>query len=676
MTRSSVSDKQLKRTALIMAGGYGERFWPYSTAQMPKQFLSLTDDAKSMIQLTVERIVPLVQKEDIFIATNKEYRKLIREQLPEIPSENILCEPERKNTAPCIGLGAIYAEKKYGNAVMIVLPSDHLVKCIDIYQSVLQNACNTAEQDSCLCTIGIVPNYPETGYGYIEYNHDIQQNKAYKVEKFVEKPNVKLAGEYVADGRHLWNSGMFIWQVSSILDRIRQFMPEDYSRLLKIRKAIGTNLENSILQKEFHQMTAKSIDYAVMEKSRNIFVVPGSFGWDDVGSWNALPRIRQSDEFGNVTSGKIISMKNQNCVLQSKSKKVIAVLGVRNLIVAATDEAVLICSRKYAGEISKAASGSRIVQAREPLFLAPLFKQKIWGGNRLHSSFGYSIPGNDTGEAWGISALPDGDCSVSSGKFSGRTLSQLWEQHRYLFGNYPCKCFPLLVKIIDAHYDLSVQIHPNDLYAEKHEGAIFGKTEGWYIIDCPKNASLVLGHHARTKKELREMVTGGKWQELLNRVPIHKGDFIRIDAGTIHAITAGCLILETSQSSDVTYRIFDYERNEQGKRRKLSIAKAMDVICVPGEADESAIINIKTMPMNTWNVLMDSDVFSVYSIRTDDTARVAIDQKYAFLNMTVVNGHGSINETTVKKGDNIILPYGYGKVELKGALEIIASTKK
>ena len=198
----------MKVTALIMAGGRGERFWPRSRKSLPKQFLSLTDDGKTMIQLTVERISPLVELEDIYIATNKDYKQLALEQLPGIPEENILCEPIGRNTAPCIGLGAVHISKKCEDAVMLVLPSDHLIKFNKMYLSTVKDACALAEENTNLVTIGITPDYPETGYGYIKFDSREMEGRAFKVDRFVEKPTLEVAKEYLASEEYLWNSGI------------------------------------------------------------------------------------------------------------------------------------------------------------------------------------------------------------------------------------------------------------------------------------------------------------------------------------------------------------------------------------------------------------------------------------------------------------------------------------
>lgn len=342
----------MKKTALIMAGGRGERFWPKSRKNLPKQFLSLTGDGKTMIQLTVERISPLVELEDIYIATNRDYKALVKEQLPGLPEENILCEPIGRNTAPCIGLGAIHISKKYEDAIMMVLPSDHLIKYNQIFVNTLKQGCETAEKGPNLVTIGITPDYPETGYGYIKFLPDQMDGSAYAVDRFVEKPSLEIAKEYLATEQYLWNSGMFMWKVSTILDNLKEFMPDIYNGLQKIRTTIGTEEADSVLETEFTAFPSESIDYGIMEKAQNIYILPGNFGWDDVGSWLAVGRIRNSDEQENVVSGNIITVNTKNCIIEG-SDKLIATVGLDNLIIVDTTDATLICEKNSAGDIKK-----------------------------------------------------------------------------------------------------------------------------------------------------------------------------------------------------------------------------------------------------------------------------------------------------------------------------------
>ena len=341
---------QLTKTVLIMAGGRGTRFWPRSRKSLPKQFLSLTGDGKTMIQLTVERLLPIIRMEDIYISTNEDYRELVKEQLPGIPEENILCEPVGRNTAPCIGLGAIHIAQKYDDAVMIVLPSDHQIRMPDIFRNTLQDASEIAEDGNSIVTIGITPNYPETGYGYIKYIPDSRKNSAFAVDRFVEKPNLEKAREYLKSGQYLWNAGQFVWKVSTILDDLKKYMPDTYEKLMTIRAAIGTDDYNAVLQKEFRAMQSQSIDYGVLEKADSIFVIPGSFGWDDVGSWLAVGRLQKEDADGSIVAGDVITVNSKNCIIQGESK-LIAAVGLENIIVVDTKDAILICDKEHAGEI-------------------------------------------------------------------------------------------------------------------------------------------------------------------------------------------------------------------------------------------------------------------------------------------------------------------------------------
>ena len=356
----------MKKTALIMAGGRGERFWPRSRQSLPKQFLSLTDDKKTMLQLTVERILPLVAMEDIFIVTNRGYRELVRAQLPELPEGNILCEPVGKNTAPCIGLGAVHIAKKYGDAVMMVLPSDHLIKYTSLFLNTLTDACEVAEQGGNLVTLGIAPDCPETWYGYIKFQPEQTLGRAFAVERFVEKPDLETAKAYLASEQYLWNSGMFIWKTSTILKNLQTYLPETYRGLYKIGEAIGTPMEEQVLEREFQAFEAESIDYGVMEKAKNIYILSGAFGWDDVGSWLAVGRIKRSNELGNVVNGNVVTVDTRNTTIQG-SEKLIAAVGLEDMIVVDSEDALLICEKDHAGDIKKVLENLKICNRTEYL---------------------------------------------------------------------------------------------------------------------------------------------------------------------------------------------------------------------------------------------------------------------------------------------------------------------
>ncbi|MCD7890287.1 MAG: NTP transferase domain-containing protein [Ruminococcus sp.] len=344
----------MKTTAVIMAGGRGERFWPKSRNSRPKQFLSLTKDGETMIQKTVKRLMPLVDSDDIFIVTNSTYIALVHEQLPEIPKENILAEPCARNTAPCIAFAAAVIEKKYGDAVMLVLPSDHLIGYEELYASTLKKAVRVSLEGKNLVTIGITPDYPETGYGYINFSSrtsDVMPD-AYEVKRFVEKPDLPTAKEYLASGKYLWNSGMFVWKASSIMENLKEFMPETYEGALRIGEAYGTPEFMEVLGREYYAFKSKSVDFGIMEKAKDIYTIPGSFGWDDVGNWLAVERINEVDDSRNYIEGNVISIGSERTTICG-GKRLIAAVGVENIIIVDTDDTVLICSKNNTQDVKK-----------------------------------------------------------------------------------------------------------------------------------------------------------------------------------------------------------------------------------------------------------------------------------------------------------------------------------
>lgn len=309
---------------------------------------------------------------------------------------------------------------------------------------------------------------------------------------------------------------------------------------------------------------------------------------------------------------------------------------------------------------------------REILHMQPVFKQMIWGGEKLGSEWNYQVPGEKTGECWGVSAHPNGDCVIAGGSFDGKTLSRLWTEQPELFGHVDSKVFPLLIKIIDAEQDLSIQVHPNDAYAEVNERGSLGKTECWYILDAPEGATLVIGHNAKDKEELASMIREGKWSDFLRQVPVKKGDFIQIDPGTVHAIKGGIQMLETQQNSDITYRVYDYDRLSNGKPRELHIEKSIDVITVPAKSAEDSVKHVDELEANKMNLLISCDYYRVWKL--DVAGNAQINQDYPFLIMSVIDGDGLIDGQMIRKGDHFILPNGYGKVELQGNMQMICST--
>lgn len=311
------------------------------------------------------------------------------------------------------------------------------------------------------------------------------------------------------------------------------------------------------------------------------------------------------------------------------------------------------------------------------IFLKPLFHNKIWGGRRLAEEYGYDIPEGAVGECWAISAHPNGDCEVASGAFEGNTLSELWVSHRELFGNAEGDRFPLLIKILDAKDDLSVQVHPDDTYAAEHENGSLGKSECWYILDAKENGDIVVGQNASSKEEFAAMVEQGKWTELLNYVPIKAGDFFRIDPGTVHAIRTGTLILETQQSSDITYRVYDYDRlGDDGKPRDLHLAQSLEVIDYAQKAPTSGEITAPEIDGVT--ELMSCKYFSVERYEIEGSKTVA--QPWPFMCVSVIEGEGTVSidggsglEHRICKGSHFIAPASSDSLRFSGTMTLIVS---
>lgn len=333
-----------------MAGGRGERFWPKSRNSCPKQFLSLTSDGETMIQKTVNRLRTLVDAKDIFIVTNAAYTGLVKDQLPDVPAENILAEPCARNTAPCIAFAAAIIGRKYDDAIMLVLPSDHLIGYENIYIKTLKKAVAVAEQGKTLVTVGITPTYPETGYGYINFGEE--KGDAYQVERFVEKPDLPTAKKYLSSGKYLWNSGMFVWKISSIMANMKEFMPDVAEGAERIAASFGSPGFEEVLVREFTAFPSESVDFGIMEKASDIYTLPGSFGWDDVGSWLAVERINETDENKNFISGDVIAVDAERTTVCG-GKRLIAAIGTEDLIIVDTDDVLLVCSKNNTQDVKK-----------------------------------------------------------------------------------------------------------------------------------------------------------------------------------------------------------------------------------------------------------------------------------------------------------------------------------
>ncbi|MBM6891877.1 class I mannose-6-phosphate isomerase [Enorma massiliensis] len=305
--------------------------------------------------------------------------------------------------------------------------------------------------------------------------------------------------------------------------------------------------------------------------------------------------------------------------------------------------------------------------------LVPVFKEKIWGGRKLETEFGYEIPAGPVGECWAISAHPAGDDEIASGEYAGRTLSWLWDEHRELFGNCEGDRFPLLIKIIDAKDDLSIQVHPDNDYAAEHEDGSLGKKECWYVLSAEPGQTIVVGQRAHSREEFAQMVEEGRWSELLNEIPIKAGDFFQIDPGTVHAIKGGTVILESQQSSDVTYRVYDYDRKQDdGTLRPLHMQQALDVIdfdCAPLTSGEVELSG----PVTT---LEQNECYTVDLVRVGEDgcpAELAVETPHPFTCISVIEGEGVVNGREVKKGTHLLALSACDALELSGTMQVVLS---
>ena len=328
----------MKTIALIMAGGKGERFYPASRNLLPKQFLSLGADNETMIQKTVNRIRDLVSPQDIFVLTNKNYLSFVKEQLKDVPTENIVLEPLSKNTAPAIELGVEIAKRKYDDAKVIVLPSDHIIKDEVEFRRILKVATQFVESKESILTIGIKPTEPNDGYGYIKIS-DSQEIS--KVAEFKEKPTIEVAKRYIESGNYLWNAGMFIFTIKSIDNAFKKYMPNQHMLLTE-------SLDN------FAKVESISIDYGIMEKADNVYCIKGDFAWDDVGSWNALKRINGEDENQNtILNDKTVLVNSTNVTIKGTNKKLITGVGLKDIVIVETDDVILVANKNELSDIKK-----------------------------------------------------------------------------------------------------------------------------------------------------------------------------------------------------------------------------------------------------------------------------------------------------------------------------------
>ncbi len=336
-----------------MAGGAGTRLWPMSTKAQPKQFQKLIGN-RSLFQMSIERLRPAFSYKDIFVATNQAYKNLVAKQAPKIPKQNIISEPAKRDTAPCIALACAKIALSDPEAFVSVLPSDHLIKKEkNLVRTLTLAEKFLKENPEYLVTLGIKPTYPALGYGYIKVkSQKLKVKNIYQVESFKEKPDLKTAQRYIKSKKYFWNSGMFIWKVETILAEFKRHQPSIYKRLVKIQKSLGTKRERKTIQKEYPKMKKISIDYGIMERAKKIACIPVDLGWSDVGDWAALKDIL-SKEKENLIKGQHLGIETQGSLILGPKDKLIATLGLKNVIIIATDRTLLVCPKEKAQQVKK-----------------------------------------------------------------------------------------------------------------------------------------------------------------------------------------------------------------------------------------------------------------------------------------------------------------------------------
>jgi mannose-1-phosphate guanylyltransferase len=338
----------------IMAGGIGSRFWPLSRTSLPKQFLDILGTGKTLVQHSYDRYKKLVPKENIFIVTAQEYVTIVKAQLPDIPPENILAEPFRKNTAPCIAYVAFKLLQKDPNSLMIAAPADHLIVETDEFLKTTKKTLDFVEHINALVTIGIKPTHPNTGYGYIQHDTAEVAPNVYKVKSFTEKPNLEMAKTFISSGDFLWNAGIFTWKVKNLVAAFEQHLPEIYEVFAAEKEKFNTHQETEAIERIYPQCTNISIDFGVMEKADNVYVIPASFSWSDLGTWKSAWDNMEKDYFGNAVTGKkVMAVDAKNCVVHVPDKKLVLLQGLDDFIVVDTKDVLLICQKEKEQEIKE-----------------------------------------------------------------------------------------------------------------------------------------------------------------------------------------------------------------------------------------------------------------------------------------------------------------------------------
>lgn len=339
---------------VIMAGGIGSRFWPKSRTNFPKQFLDILNTGSTLIQSTYKRFASFILPENIYVVTSDEYVNIVKMQIPELPLQNILGEPSRKNTAPCLAYISFKLKELDPKASLIVAPSDHLIIDDTAFRKVCLEALSFVNKHNALITLGIQPTHPNTGYGYIQYEQHPVSDNVYKVKTFTEKPNLEIAKTFLLSGEFLWNAGIFVWQIKNIISALEQFLPEMYEVFHAEEEHFNTTGEIEALQRIYPQCTNISIDFGIMEKADNVYIIPSAFGWSDLGTWNSAYENLPKDGNQNAISGnEVMTVDSTNCIIQAPKDKLLVLQGLEDFIIVDTEDVLLICRKDHEQDIKE-----------------------------------------------------------------------------------------------------------------------------------------------------------------------------------------------------------------------------------------------------------------------------------------------------------------------------------
>ncbi len=557
---------------VLLSGGSGKRLWPLSNDIRSKQFIKLFKNNNGQYESMIQRVYRQIKEFDknisITIAASKTQVSAIHSQLSD--EAGICVEPCRRDTFPAVALATSYLhdiKNVSEDEVVVVCPVDPYVG--DQYFAALRNLADIAEKgDANISLIGIEPTYPSEKYGYI-----IPDSKGLlsKVNTFKEKPDNKTAQEYIGKGA-LWNGGVFAYKIGYMLKKSHQLI--DFSDYYD-------------LYSRYDSLNKISFDYAVLEQEDNINVMRYQGEWKDLGTWNTLTETMEEKVIGKAFADD--SCNNVHIINELDIP--VLCMGLSDIVVAAGSDGILVSDKNRSESIKACIDNVEqdIMYAEnlnKPFMLKPCGKDYLWGGNRLNEDFSKDIKMTPLAETWECSTHHDGQSIAASGKHRGCKLGDVLKENSQYLGKNPQKTYtdngelPVMIKLIDARQNLSIQVHPDDEYASQFENGERGKTEMWYILDADKDSEIIYGFCTDIDKEtLKKSINENTLEKYLQHIRVKKDDVFMVDAGTVHAIGAGVLAVEIQENSNLTYRLYDYDRTDKnGKKRELHIQKALDVV--------------------------------------------------------------------------------------------------